>query len=151
MRPGSRPCAASQRFGSVHQPLDPLARPDAVTGFTLQIALSASNTCSVVISWSFRSCRLGTSRMERSHCFNSSSDSPWHQPGYCFLGKFLERLAALAVGPLLDPRIDAIALQCDLIVARLVARAAQVRTSPLAPSLSPTLANSICARLPSGR
>ena len=52
---------------------------DAVTGFSVQIALSASNTCSVVISWSFLSCRLGTSRMERCHCFNSSSDSPWHR------------------------------------------------------------------------
>jgi hypothetical protein len=40
------------------------------------------------------------------------------------LGKLLERLAALSGGPLLDARIDALALQRDLIVARLLARAA---------------------------
>jgi len=33
---------------------------DAVTGFTFQIGLSASSTCSVVISCTFRSCRIGT-------------------------------------------------------------------------------------------
>ena len=40
------------------------------------------------------------------------------------LGELLERLAALSAGPLLDARIDALALQRDLIVARLLARAA---------------------------
>src|SRR3981189_720216 len=45
--------------------------------------------------------------------------------GVLLLGKFLERLAALCGGPLLDARIDAIALQGDLVFAGLVARAAQ--------------------------
>src|SRR5882672_6747417 len=45
--------------------------------------------------------------------------------GVLLLGKFLERLAALGDGPLLDARIDAIALQGDLVFAGLVARAAQ--------------------------
>jgi hypothetical protein len=34
---------------------------DAVIGFTFQIGLSGSKTCSVVISWNLLSCRLGTS------------------------------------------------------------------------------------------
>src|SRR3979490_1562700 len=45
--------------------------------------------------------------------------------GVLLLGKFLERLAALCGGPLLDTRIDAIALQGDLVFTGLVARAAQ--------------------------
>jgi hypothetical protein len=53
------------------------------------------------------------------------------------LGKLLERLAALSGGSLLDARIDALALQRDLMVARwsrAFSRALlRVRTSPLAP------------------
>jgi hypothetical protein len=40
------------------------------------------------------------------------------------LSKFLERLAKLCAGPLLDARIETIALQGDLVFAGLVVRAA---------------------------
>src|SRR3981189_399625 len=140
--------AKLQRLGSVHQPLDPLER-EAVTGFTLQIGLSASSTCSVVISWTFRSCRLGTSRMERAHCFSSSSDRPLHQPGYCSSANSLNVLPRCVVARFLTRGSTPSRFKATLYSRALLRALLNVSTSPAAPSRSPILANSICARFPS--
>jgi hypothetical protein len=53
----------------------------AVTGFSHQIFLSASMMWLFSISCSLRTCRLGTSRIDRSHAFSSFLFFPTHQPG----------------------------------------------------------------------
>lgn len=96
---------------------------DAVTGFKVQIGVSASNTCSVVISRTFRSCRLGASPT-CPPCFCSSADRPSHQPGYCSSANSLNVLQLSVVAGFLM-RGSTPSLQGDLAFPGLVACAAR--------------------------
>jgi hypothetical protein len=97
---------------------------DAVTGFKVQIGESASNTCSVVISRTFRSCRLGASPIERAHLLLLFRRQTLAPAGVLLLSNSLNVLQLCVVAGFLM-RGSTPSLQGDLAFPGLVARAAR--------------------------
>lgn len=105
--------AKLQRLGSVHQPFDPLAPPrrrDRLHAPDRLERLQHLLSCDLVNFQIMQARFVADGARPLLLLFLRQTLAP---AGVLLLGKFLERLAALGDGSLLDARIDAIALQGD--------------------------------------